>query len=255
MYSERIKDLRRDKCLTQIQLANILEVSKGTIAMWETGKRRPSYEALEAMSKLFNKPMDYIMGYSEDVDRSKFTWRELDKLDTWYEENSYYEIIRNYFRLDHFGKMAVENLISQEINRCLSQQCDVNIEHIDFSIKLKAECDFEEEEMKQPGHITRALKELGPTYTVKVIDMAECVYKSLQNGIDFEVTYGRYEGYIIYVWLRESIIVETTETVRLKDLKTRMEGLERKYKDIDKEKFEKEIVEKFWGKCKELTMD
>lgn len=41
MFSETLKDLRKKKQFTQVQLANELGVSNGTVAMWETGKRKP----------------------------------------------------------------------------------------------------------------------------------------------------------------------------------------------------------------------
>ena len=38
MFPERLKDLRKEKGMTQIELATALGVSSGTVAMWETGK-------------------------------------------------------------------------------------------------------------------------------------------------------------------------------------------------------------------------
>ena len=45
MFPERLKQLRKEKGLTQVTLAETLGVSKGTVAMWETGKRMPSIMA------------------------------------------------------------------------------------------------------------------------------------------------------------------------------------------------------------------
>lgn len=42
-YADRIKELRKTHGYTQITLAEALGVSKGTVAMWETGKRAPGY--------------------------------------------------------------------------------------------------------------------------------------------------------------------------------------------------------------------
>ena len=38
-FSERIKELRKEKGITQIELADAMGLSKGTVAMWEVGKR------------------------------------------------------------------------------------------------------------------------------------------------------------------------------------------------------------------------
>ena len=64
--AERIRVLRKQKGLTQIQLAEILSVSKGTVAMWETGSRTPRLPEAYAMSKLFHRRLDYLLGYSID---------------------------------------------------------------------------------------------------------------------------------------------------------------------------------------------
>ena len=41
IYSERIKRLRKERGLSQDQLAKILGVSRSTVGMYETGKREP----------------------------------------------------------------------------------------------------------------------------------------------------------------------------------------------------------------------
>lgn len=46
MFAERLKALRKKHGYTQVSLAETLGVSKGTVAMWETGKRTPDFETL-----------------------------------------------------------------------------------------------------------------------------------------------------------------------------------------------------------------
>ena len=67
MLAERLKQLRAEKGMTQVQLAQMLGVSKGTVAMWETSKRKPSFEILSKLSDIFDRRMDYILGYSDDA--------------------------------------------------------------------------------------------------------------------------------------------------------------------------------------------
>jgi transcriptional regulator with XRE-family HTH domain len=47
--ADRLKELRKENNITQSELANMLDMAKGTVAMWEMGKRNPSFEALEKM--------------------------------------------------------------------------------------------------------------------------------------------------------------------------------------------------------------
>lgn len=60
--AEIIKKLRSEKNLTQQQLAEEIGVSKSTVAMWETGDRKPSRELLEQVADYFNVDMDYLYG-------------------------------------------------------------------------------------------------------------------------------------------------------------------------------------------------
>ena len=59
-FDERIKELRLEKGLTQGELAKAIDVSKSTVAMWETGKRLPSTEIYELLADLFNVDIDYL---------------------------------------------------------------------------------------------------------------------------------------------------------------------------------------------------
>jgi repressor LexA len=61
-FSEIIKELREKQGITQEQLAEYLDVSRGTVGMWETGKRRPSQELYEKIADMFNVDMDYLYG-------------------------------------------------------------------------------------------------------------------------------------------------------------------------------------------------
>ena len=66
MFPERLKELRKEKGMTQIDLAKALGVSSGTVAMWETGKRKPSFEMFDRLTALFDRRIDYILGTTDD---------------------------------------------------------------------------------------------------------------------------------------------------------------------------------------------
>ena len=63
---ERIRALRKMRRLTQVQLAEIFHVGKGTVAMWETGARTPRLPEAFALAKFFHRRLDYLLGYSVD---------------------------------------------------------------------------------------------------------------------------------------------------------------------------------------------
>ena len=64
-YSEIIKELRQNKCLSQMQLANKLNISQSAIAKWELGKTEPTASALISLSKFFGETTDYILGLED----------------------------------------------------------------------------------------------------------------------------------------------------------------------------------------------
>lgn len=64
LFSDRLKQLRREKELTQAQLAAELNVASGTIAMWETGKREPNFAITMGIADFFSTSTDFLLGYS-----------------------------------------------------------------------------------------------------------------------------------------------------------------------------------------------
>lgn len=136
MFAERLKELRKEKNMTQAQLAEALGVSKGTIAMWEIGKREPNFETLDRLSDIFDKRIDYILGYSNDASSPQLTEEDIDQLGRWEVEYQFREIIMAYLSLDEYGKTAVESLIKAEKLRCHEQQSICNTEDIVLSIRI-----------------------------------------------------------------------------------------------------------------------
>jgi len=122
MGTDRIKQLRKQKGLTQIELAETLGVGVSTVAMWESGKRTPNFKLLNDLSDLFDKTIEYILGTSDDDKSPKPNDAQIEQLGTWAIEDDCRKIMKDYMSLDEFGKAAVENLIQMERLRCMNQQ-------------------------------------------------------------------------------------------------------------------------------------
>ena len=136
MFAQRLKQLRAENQMTQVQLAEKLGVSKGTVAMWETDKRSPSFEMLAEMTNLFDRRMDYILGYSDDASSPKPTEEDIDQTGRWAAEDCFHETIMAYLRLDEYGKNAVEALIANELQRCRDQETTFPEENFRLSIQV-----------------------------------------------------------------------------------------------------------------------
>ena len=53
-FADKLKQLRKDHGMTQVQLGEKLGLAEITIRQYEIRKRKPSYEALQKISQLFN---------------------------------------------------------------------------------------------------------------------------------------------------------------------------------------------------------
>ena len=65
-FNEKLQELRKQKGLTQEELAEILFVSRTAVSKWESGRGMPSIESLKAISKFFAVTLDDLLS-SEDL--------------------------------------------------------------------------------------------------------------------------------------------------------------------------------------------
>ena len=66
MMSEKIRNLRRDFNISQVELANKLCVTKQCVSNWENDNILPSVEMLIKLAKSFNVSTDYLLGLDSD---------------------------------------------------------------------------------------------------------------------------------------------------------------------------------------------
>ena len=64
-FAERLKELRTEKNLTQMQLSKETGLSAGAIGFWETAKRIPNAMAIIALAKFFGVTTDYLLGVTD----------------------------------------------------------------------------------------------------------------------------------------------------------------------------------------------
>ena len=137
MFDERLKSLRKKSGYTQVSLAETLGVSKGTVAMWETGKRTPDFDTLIRLSDLFDVRTDYILGKSNDSSSAKLSDDDIEQLGRWELESVYTDLMKLYLSLDSFGQKDVENLIKSEAQRCKEQNTLQDVSNIAVQITIK----------------------------------------------------------------------------------------------------------------------
>ena len=64
-FHEKLQELRKNRGLTQEELAEALYVSRTAISKWESGRGMPSIESLKAISKFFAVTLDDLLSSEE----------------------------------------------------------------------------------------------------------------------------------------------------------------------------------------------
>lgn len=64
-FGNRLKNLREERGLSQVELAKILNIANSTLSLYESGSREPNFEILKKIANYFNVSTDYILGRNE----------------------------------------------------------------------------------------------------------------------------------------------------------------------------------------------
>lgn len=64
-FNEKLQELRKHKCLTQEELAEVLFVSRTAVSKWESGRGYPNIDSLKAIAKFFGITIDELLSSDE----------------------------------------------------------------------------------------------------------------------------------------------------------------------------------------------
>ena len=65
LFSERLVQLRKEKGLSQVELAKVLNTTQRRISYMELGKVEPDLSTLVALSSYFEVSTDYLIGIKD----------------------------------------------------------------------------------------------------------------------------------------------------------------------------------------------
>lgn len=83
-FSDRLKELRKQARLTQVEIAEKLGISQPAYASWERGTKKPTQENLIKIAQTLNVTVDYLVGnFDEEI-----TNKELDNIEILFRKNS-----------------------------------------------------------------------------------------------------------------------------------------------------------------------
>ena len=81
-FAERLKELRKQAHLTQVELAKRLGIGQSSYADWERDRKKPTQENLVKISQVLGVSIDYLVGNSEEKSN------DLDNIELLFRMNS-----------------------------------------------------------------------------------------------------------------------------------------------------------------------
>lgn len=70
-FASRFRALRKERHLTQKEMAEILDVGERTISYYEHDGRYPDFKSLLFIAQYFQVSLDYLVGWSDQREISK----------------------------------------------------------------------------------------------------------------------------------------------------------------------------------------
>ena len=64
-FGERLKELRRQKKLSQTYMGKLLGVTQSSYSLWEKGLREPSFSTVCELADFFDCSADYLLGRTD----------------------------------------------------------------------------------------------------------------------------------------------------------------------------------------------
>ena len=79
-FHEKLQELRKQKNLTQEELAQALYVSRTAVSKWESGRGYPNIDSLKAIAKFFSVTVDELLSGEEVLSIAEESSREKEVL-------------------------------------------------------------------------------------------------------------------------------------------------------------------------------
>lgn len=112
-FRDRIKELRKEKNITQEKLAKDLFLSKASISRYESGDQLPEIDMFEKLADYFDVSIDYLVGRTENKTSHKITRDDLPSILN--ELGFEYLEINEYIEEYKLSKDQLRNVLEQAV--------------------------------------------------------------------------------------------------------------------------------------------
>lgn len=144
---EKLKQLRKEKNLSQVEMANILNVHQTAISQWEQGRTTPDMQTLIKIADYFQVTVDSLLGKNSATVDSYNSLTANEK-----------QLIKKYRLLDQHGQKAVNSVLDVELERCSKAGAPDNLVEIPYVARSGERGTV----TKTQGEIDKILKNLKP---------------------------------------------------------------------------------------------
>ena len=108
MIGNTIRELRKEKKMSQSELGKFIGVSQTTVTAWETGRAEPSSTFVSKLADLFNVSTDYLLGRSDSKKEPYYELTEKEKNDIAVQAEKLMDGIESGENLNFYGEPATE---------------------------------------------------------------------------------------------------------------------------------------------------
>lgn len=85
LFGDKLKELRKERNLTQEEISEICQVAKQTISNWENNVTQPSFDIVKRLAQYFGVTTDYLLGLNQNdinrIDKLNIALREAGIID------------------------------------------------------------------------------------------------------------------------------------------------------------------------------
>lgn len=122
IFSDRLKQLRKQNSLTQKMLGQNLNLGESTISMYELGEREPNFETLELLADYFNVDIDYLLGKSDKTTKLDIYGNHKDNLDYFSDKPELLDLYQQIYESEKLQLLfdSAKDLTPQDLEIVLS---------------------------------------------------------------------------------------------------------------------------------------
>lgn len=181
IFAKKLKDLRKEFGMTQIEFAQKFNIANGTVGNWESGNRQPDYETLQKIAAFFNVSIDYLLDVSIDSEAISYARQTVKKLAE--EQDIPFEEIENKLGEKYATFRSWYNGIGDKFNEAsqLAKIADLYGVSVDFLLGIEEPDDKKEKPIEYDGlsEKRKALIDLALSVPEDKVEMILRVMKSV----------------------------------------------------------------------------